>query len=95
MPEASQRVHVIIHGRVHGVGYRFFVVEEAHRQGVRGWVRNLPDGTVEAVAEGARPALDGLLAALADGPSGARVTDVAVRWETASGEFEDFRVRRP
>ncbi len=95
MAEPNARVHAIVRGRVQGVGYRFFVIEEATRQGVRGWVRNLPDGSVETLAEGTRPALDRLLAVLAVGPSGAQVTDIDVRWEAAAAEFEDFRIRRP
>lgn len=74
-------VHVIVEGRVQGVGYRYSLRLEADRAGVAGWVRNRSDGTVEAVVEGTDAAVDDVLAWMAEGPpgahvDGARVTDV-------------------
>ena len=60
-------------GRVQGVGFRWFVRQQARRWGVRGWVRNRPDGSVEIAAAGTPDALDGLLAAVHRGPPGAEV----------------------
>ncbi len=91
--ENIQRLHAIVHGRVQGVGFRYFVLEQAHALGVTGWVRNRREGTVEVVAEGPRPALDRLVAALHRGPSAAWVQQVDVEWQSATGEFRRFRVR--
>lgn len=91
-PEQSERLTAIVHGDVQGVGYRFFVQRQAAALGLRGYVRNLRDGTVEVVAEGPRPALEQLVAALRRGPSAAEVTTVDVTWSAAVGAFSNFRV---
>ena len=72
------RRHLIISGRVQGVGYRDALRAQAERLGVRGGVRNLPNGSVEAVLEGADAELDALIAWARRGPPAARVTGVAV-----------------
>ena len=69
-------VRFVAHGLVQGVGYRWFVWREAERLGLRGMVRNLPDGSVEVLAEGVTEALDRLERALSRGPSVARVERV-------------------
>jgi acylphosphatase len=69
-------VRFVAHGLVQGVGYRWFVWREAERLGLRGVVRNLPDGSVEVIAEGVTEALDRLERALSQGPSVARVDRV-------------------
>jgi acylphosphatase len=69
-------LHVIVHGRVQGVGFRWFVRTEARRLGLAGWVRNLPDGTVEMRASGIGQFLSGLEQALQRGPDGASVTQI-------------------
>jgi acylphosphatase len=66
----------IVVGKVQGVGFRWFVREQARRWGVRGWVRNHPDGSVEIAASGEPESLTGLLAAVRRGPEGAVVDDV-------------------
>jgi acylphosphatase len=88
------RVHLKIHGRVQGVYYRASTVQEAQKLGLTGWVMNCPDGSVEAVAEGARQKLDELIAWCRQGPTGARVANVDVRWETAEKNFYSFSIRR-
>ena len=80
------RVRVFVDGRVQGVGFRANAAREAARQGVAGWVRNLPDGRVEAVYEGLRNAVEEMLAWTRHGPFGARVTDVAIHDEEPKGE---------
>jgi len=65
-----------VEGAVQGVGFRWFVLREAHRLGLRGWVSNLPDGSVEVVADGAAAFLAELQRALARGPSAAQVSNV-------------------
>lgn len=69
-------LHVIIHGRVQGVGFRWFVRTEARRLGLAGWVRNLPDGTVEMRASGIAQFLSALEQAIQRGPDGALVTEI-------------------
>jgi acylphosphatase len=70
---ASRAVLLVVHGRVQGVGYRWFVRNEARALGLVGRVRNLPDGTVEVAAAGPDEALAALRARLREGPPGARV----------------------
>lgn len=93
MSERTSRLHAVVHGMVQGVGFRFFVVEACRELGLAGWVRNLPDGAVEAVAEGPRPALEELERRLERGPRAARVTRLEARWAAATGEFRGFGVR--
>lgn len=74
--------HLLIAGRVQGVGYRDWMVREAGRLGLSGWVRNRPDGKVEAVIGGAEPAVEALLTLVRRGPVLARVDAVEERfWE--------------
>lgn len=67
------RLHVRVAGRVQGVGFRWFIREEARRLGVAGWVRNLPTGEVELLAEGDEAVLAALARVIGKGPPGARV----------------------
>lgn len=87
-----ERVHLIVHGRVQGVFFRAYARDEAHRRGLMGIVRNTSDGCVEIVAEGKRPALEGLIGWCRVGPPAARVDDVDVSWEDFKGDFKDFRI---
>lgn len=73
---ATQRMRLEIRGRVQGVGFRWFTRERARRWGLRGWVMNRPDGTVELVAEGTPDCLEGLRADVRRGPPGAFVEEV-------------------
>jgi len=82
-----------VRGWVQGVFFRSETQDEAMRHGVYGWVRNLPDGRVEAVFEGEQDKVDRLVEFCRRGPRGARVTQVDVSWEDYKGEFQDFRVR--
>ena len=88
------RVHVWVTGLVQGVFYRATAERVASGLGLAGWVRNLPDGRVEAVAEGPRDALDRFVAWCHEGPDAARVDDVALEWHDATGEFDGFATRR-
>jgi acylphosphatase len=82
----------LISGRVQGVGYRYFAREVALREGVTGWVRNLPDGRVEARVEGEVEAVTRVERALRSGPGGARVHDVFVDFEEPSGTYATFTI---
>ncbi len=93
-PDAQNRLHVIVVGRVQGVGFRDFVIRNAIQLNVTGWVRNIYNGNVEVLAEGNRQALETLLEILKHGPNAATVTNLQQDWSEASGEFEAFIVTR-
>ena len=80
-------------GRVHGVGFRYFVFREAQALGLVGWVANLADGSVQCVAEGPRDRLEALLELLRDGPPASIVEGVSAAWMPATGTFGTFGVR--
>ncbi len=86
------RVHAAIEGMVQGVGYRQATMLRARKAGLTGWVRNLPDGRVEVLIEGKRPALEDFVAWLAEGPARGRVDRVEANWNNLPREFEDFRI---
>lgn len=87
------RLHVIVHGNVQGVFFRASTRDAARSLGLRGWVRNLRNGDVEAVFEGERKSLEKVLEFLRKGPPGSSVSDVDVKWEFCKGDFESFDVR--
>jgi acylphosphatase len=86
------RFHAFLRGSVQGVSFRWFARREASRLGLFGWVRNRFDGRVEVVAEGDRATLEIFCGVLRRGPLLAKVEDVEVVWEKATGEFADFQV---
>ena len=83
----------IVRGRVQGVGYRFFAERAARELDVRGWVRNLPDGSVEAVAEGEEDAISRFFDRLRQGPRGSRVEQLAEEDLSIRG-FSSFEITR-
>ncbi|MBM3123063.1 MAG: acylphosphatase [Chloroflexi bacterium] len=89
----EKRVHIYVTGVVQGVSFRYYTLQEAVRSGVSGWVRNLPDGRVEAIAEGDEAGVDRLVEWCHQGPRAARVEHVEVLPETPTGEFQGFRIR--
>jgi len=89
----KKRVRLHVSGQVQGVCFRAHTRDLALRLNVVGYVRNLPNGRVEVVAEGEDGALHDLVQFCHRGPPLARVTDVNVRWEESSEEFTDFSVR--
>ena len=84
------RTRVLVAGRVQGVGFRWAVEDEARDAGVTGWVRNLPDGRVEAVFEGEEESVRRMAGFCRRGPAVARVDDVAIIKEEYTGKFEGF-----
>ncbi|MFC1879340.1 acylphosphatase [Chloroflexota bacterium] len=88
------RLHVIIEGRVQGVGFRYFVEDNARSLDLTGWVRNRWNRTVEVMAEGKRENAEKLLMALYKGPRSAIVSEIKSAWRPASGEFHSFQIRR-
>ncbi len=87
------RLSLIVTGRVQGVFFRAATVQQARMLGIRGYVRNRLDGSVEIVAEGSRGRLERLLAWAQVGPPRARVDEVGTNWNAATGEFRDFEIR--
>jgi acylphosphatase len=87
------RVHIIVTGRVQGVGFRYFVATRARELGLTGTVRNLPTGQVEITAEGDAAALETLIGAVRSGPPGSRVRDLEVRWDDAPARQMEFLIR--
>ena len=89
----NKRAHVLVRGRVQGVWFRGSTEEEATRLGINGWIRNLPDGSVEAVFEGPEEAVHEMVAWCRMGPRFAHVSDVEVDFEPYTGEFNTFQAR--
>lgn len=88
-----KRLEATVHGRVQGVGFRWFVRRAAARLGLVGWVANDPSGAVTLVAEGDEAALDELMLDLHEGPPGAVVDLVDATFRDPSPEFTGFEIR--
>jgi acylphosphatase len=87
------RLEATVAGHVQGVGFRWFVVREARRLGLTGWVANARDGSVVTVAEGAEASIDRFAEALEQGPPGSMVTRVSAVRMPGAGAFPAFEVR--
>jgi acylphosphatase len=88
----NSRLHAIVTGHVQGVSFRYFVLEQADKLDLTGWVRNRWSGAVEVTAEGTRQNLEQLLLALREGPPMAVVSDLDFDWLAYSGEFPSFNM---
>jgi acylphosphatase len=88
-----KRLDATVHGRVQGVGFRWFVRRSAARLGLVGWVANDASGSVRLVAEGEATAVDQLIVDLHEGPPGAVVDRVATSFQTPTSEFTGFEIR--
>ena len=86
------RARVLISGRVQGVSFRAYARDRARQAGVEGWVRNLPDGRVEAVFEGTHQAVQRLVSWCYSGPTHAQVEKVEVAWEEPTGNEGGFSI---
>ncbi|NPV79488.1 MAG: acylphosphatase [Firmicutes bacterium] len=89
---ALSRARIRVRGYVQGVGFRAFAQRKALSRGLRGYVKNLPDGSVEAVAEGPKDLIQDFIIDLRSGPSLSEVEEVNVTWEQYVGEFVSFRI---
>ncbi len=85
-------IHIIVTGRVQGVGFRYFTVRCANNLGLCGWVRNLPDGGVEAVIQGQDDSIEQMIELLQEGPRASIVTDLKIE-EIEQEEFSGFTMR--
>ena len=91
----EKRIRAIVSGRVQLVMFRDFVRRKAHKYDLTGWVRNVPDNTVELVAEGKEENLKEFIECLHEGSLLAEVEDVEVKWwPEATSEFQEFEIRR-
>lgn len=86
------QTHVIISGSVQGVGYRQFVKKHALELVLTGWVKNVADGSVEAVFQGSKEAIEKMIAFCKKGPFLAEVEDISVTWEEEQQEFDSFKI---
>lgn len=89
---SRKRLHAVVQGRVQGVGFRYFVLDRAQDLGIVGFCRNLWNGDVEVVAEGAEAALQVFLADLHQGPRMSRVDRVHASWHPAAGGYTTFSI---
>lgn len=87
------RVHIIVHGLVQGVGFRWFVARQAGALGLHGFVKNRPDGTVELEAEGDRSLVESLVAHVKVGPRSAQVRDLRIEWQQPQNDMRPFEIR--
>jgi len=87
------RAKIKVQGVVQGVGYRFFVVKKAREYQIFGYVRNLPDGDVEVLAEGEKGLIMDFVEELRIGPVSATVTAVDIEWFDRPREYEDFEIQ--
>lgn len=84
--------HLVIKGLVQGVGYRWFASKSASSNNLNGWVKNLPDSSVEIQVYGDKGALNSFIKDLSRGPSFSKVTDVVVRWIEFESDYISFTV---
>lgn len=89
----KSRAHLVIKGRVQGVFYRASTQETAISLGLKGWVRNLADGSVEAIFEGPADSVKEAVEWCYKGPPGASVSEIDEEWSDFTGEFKDFGVK--
>ena len=86
------RVHIVVQGRVQGVGFRYFTYNAAQSLEIVGWVRNRGDESVEICAEGPRTVLENFIERVRRGSRSAFVSNVDCFWETPTGEFRNFKI---
>ena len=85
---------ILVRGRVQGVYFRKFTVENARKLGLTGFAQNMSDGSVKVFAEGDRYSIQKLIDFLRIGPAHARVDDMEISWSSFASEFQDFSIKR-
>lgn len=88
----SACVHILVEGHVQGVGFRYFVQEQARYLDLTGWVRNLSDGRVESLAEGSKQNLLDFIDHVRNGPRGSFVSDLKFEWLDPTGHYKYFMI---
>jgi len=91
--QAVEQIHAFVYGLVQGVYYRATLLQRAQEMGVKGWIRNRADGTVETLAQGSRPTLQRFIQALHQGSPASQVSHVEVEWQAPSEAFSTFLIR--
>ena len=91
--QALYQLHCFLKGRVQGVGFRYFVQDEAENRGLSGWVRNAENGEVEVVLSGDKTSIESMLSALHQGPPLARVLRLDFEWEEPDPSLKGFEIR--
>ena len=89
----KKRVHILVKGIVQGVGFRHATIIAARQLALAGWVKNLPDGAVEIIAEGEDEDLKQLIQWCRQGPPASRVDDVTSAWASFQGNLQEFTVK--
>lgn len=89
----KEQRHLRIHGKVQGVGYRFYATRVARRMGLKGWIQNNRDGSVEALVEGEKQAIDDWVEEIREGPRYAEVTKIDAESKDFTGKLPDFDVK--
>ncbi|MFC1485958.1 acylphosphatase [Candidatus Latescibacterota bacterium] len=90
---AHTAAHIIARGRVQGVGFRFFTHRLARDRGIAGWVKNLPDGSVEIHAEGEKSAMEEFVSLVEEGPMFGSVSDIELVWVEPTSQHTGFDIR--
>ncbi len=89
-----KKIHLIVSGRVQGVGFRYFTLQVAKELNIKGWVRNLPDGNVEICAAGEESSLEIFIQKIKKGPPLSRVLNIEVTYdECENNDFKDFTIK--
>ena len=91
-PENILTVNLTISGKVQGVGFRYFVLQQAQEMGITGWVSNKSNGDVEALVQGEKADLEEFVAKVKEGPSFSRVEDVSLNWLNKAEQYFGFEI---
>ena len=91
-PENILTVNLTISGKVQGVGFRYFVLRQAQKLGINGWVSNKSNGDVKALAQGEKADLEEFVAKVKEGPSFSRVEDVSLNWLNKAEQYFGFEI---